>query len=176
MSTWQSGTQIVERARRAKTEFGQSCPTKFGGAAAIEILRAALLEEGIAASRRDVFIREVPCEIDLLIPRTNATPWMELVFEPEQVVIALEVKKSGSYLAGGLDKIKKDCALIKQAGVEYAYISFEDRENYKYRPTEDKVGCRCFNLTWHVDTDKELIPRQDWEEFVAFLKKTIAEE
>ena len=174
MKTWQTGKQIVERARRAKQVFGDLYPKKFGGAAAIEILRDALLEEGIATSRRDVYIRGIPFEIDLIIPRKSASPWMELVFEPEQVAVALEVKKTGSYGANGLEKIKNDCVQLKNAQVEFAYISFEDRENYKYRPTEDKVGCRCFNLTWHDNTDGTLWSTFDWEDFVKYLKEILA--
>jgi len=176
MNTLQSGLQIVETARRAKLEFGESYAKKYGGAIVVEILRQALHEEGIITSRRDVFVRGVPCEIDLIVPRMNAGPWMDLLYEPNQVLIALEVKKCGSFYAHGRDKIKNDCALLKATSIKYDYISFEDRENYKYRPTEDLCGCPCFNLAWHKQNDGPLEPTQDWEKLIAFLRKLIAGE
>ncbi len=90
------GHQIVESLRKAKQNFGDSYPKKFGGAAAIEILRVALNEEGIMTSRRDVFVKGFSSEIDLLVPRKDAAPWLELLYEPQEVVVAFEVKKTGS--------------------------------------------------------------------------------
>lgn len=68
------GQEIVKIARKAKEDFGPGHPKKFGGAVAIEILRATLDEKNIPTSRRDVFIRGIPLEIDLLILTNNAAP------------------------------------------------------------------------------------------------------
>src|SRR5208282_5371229 len=91
------GKEIAESLRKAKIDFGVNYPKKFGGAAAIEILRAALSEEGIMTSRRDVFVKGFPWEIDLIVPQKKAAPWLDMVYEPREVSVALEVKKTGSF-------------------------------------------------------------------------------
>ncbi len=47
---------------------------KFEGHLAVETLKQALADEGIASSARDVFVKGVPVELDLLIPRIGASP------------------------------------------------------------------------------------------------------
>src|SRR4051812_19425011 len=102
------GHAIVERLRKAKTDFGTCYPKKFGGAAAIEILREELRHEGIVTSCRDVYVHGFSSEIDLLVPHKNASPWLELLYQAGEVAVALEVKKHGSYALQGRDKIKED--------------------------------------------------------------------
>ena len=80
MSLSARGREIVERLRKAKSSFGDHYPKKFGGAAAIEILRAELSKEGILTSVRDVFVKGCSSEIDLLVPKKNATPWLALLY------------------------------------------------------------------------------------------------
>ena len=108
--------------RNAKARFGDNYPKKFGGAAAIEILRAASREEGIMTSRRDVFVKGFHSEIDLIVPQKNAAPWLDLLYEPQDVSVALEVKKIGSFGEQGRDKIKRDFAGLKGLGVKCAYV------------------------------------------------------
>jgi len=173
------GQEIVQSARRAKEDFGPGYPKKFGGAVSIEILRAALREEGIKTSRRDVFIRGVPLEIDLIVPKENAAPApFELLYEPEHVGVALEVKKLGAFAERGRDKIRDDFARLREAGVNCAYVTFEDRENYRWRPTRETVGFPCFALAWHKTTNGPLDPTRDdegWEALVSFLRRASAE-
>ena len=49
---------IIERVRKAKSDFGECYPKKFGGAASVEILRDELGKESILTSRRDVYIKD----------------------------------------------------------------------------------------------------------------------
>ena len=167
--------EIVERARKAKRDFGSAYTKKFGGAAAVEILRSALCKEGIVTSRRDVYIRGIPLEVDLIIPRMNAEPWLDLLYEPEHVAIALEVKKTGTFCKEGRDKIRDDFGRLKKAGIRCAYVSLEERKNYKWRPreTDTDFGYPCFNLAWHKKDDGPLDPTGDWEKLIALLRKAI---
>jgi hypothetical protein len=175
------GRKIVESLRKAKKRFGASCPCpkKFGGAAAVETLRAELKKEGIKTSRRDVFIKGFPSEIDLIVPRKKAKPLLlDLLYEPEKVSVALEVKKSGSFGKQGIVKIKNDFKGLRRLGVKCAYVTFEDRKNYRWRPTRDRLdGFRCFALAWHKKTDGPLEPTENsegWEALVKFLRNEIA--
>jgi len=161
--------------RKAKMVFGDNYPKKFGGAAAIEILRAELKKEGIKTSRRDVFVKGFHSEIDLIVPKKNAKkPFLNLLYEPDEVSVALEVKKSGSFGEQGRDKIRTDFGSLKKLGVKCAYVTFEDRENYRWRPTKKTVGHPCFALAWHKNTDEPLEPTKDdegWEALVKFLRQ-----
>jgi hypothetical protein len=174
VKTLLSGKKIVEQARQAKRDFGKEYPKKYGGAVAVEILRKALQEEGIITSKRDVFVRGISCEFDLIIPLIREHGWMDLLYEPNQVLIALEVKKTGTFAKSGRDNIKKTCDLLKTAGIKYAYVSFEERENYKYRPTKEICGCECFNLAWHKQSDGPLEDTGDWQRLVGYLRQVIA--
>jgi hypothetical protein len=62
-----TGEEIVTEIRDATEQFGKC--GKFGGAATVEIVKHGLSKEGISTSARDVFIKGVPLEIDLLVPR-----------------------------------------------------------------------------------------------------------
>lgn len=170
------GREIVDRLRKSRIDFGARYPKKFGGAAAIEVLRAELREEGIPISRRDVYVKGFSSEIDLLVPHSDASPWLELLYEPREVAVALEVKKIGSYGEQGREKIKDDFTQLGKLGITCAYITFEDRESYCYRPTKEWLGSRCFALAWHKVSDGPLVPvneGEDWEAFVGFLRDAV---
>jgi hypothetical protein len=168
--------QIVERLRKSKVDFGDGYPKKFGGAAAIEVLRAELQEEGVQTSSRDVYVKGFSSEIDLLVPHNGASPWLELLYEPRDVAVALEVKKTGTYGEKGRDKIKDDFTRLDKLGVQCAYITFEERVSYCYRPTSEWLGFPCFALAWHNVSDGPLVPvneGEDWEAFVRFLHNAV---
>jgi len=116
-------------------------------------------------------------EIDLLVLHKNASPWLDLLYDPREVAVALEVKKHGSYAMQGRDKIKADFARLGKLGVVCAYVTFEDRESDCYRPTEEFLGVPCFALAWHEGSNGPLLPTKDgegWEALVSFLQKAIA--
>jgi hypothetical protein len=168
------GEELVDKVRKAKKEFGPKCPKKFGGAAAIQILREALRGENIVASQRDVFVRDSPVEIDLIVPRAGERPSLDLLYEPNQVAVALEVKKSGVFGETALKKIRRDFAQLRKAGIHCAYVTFEDRKSYRWKATSKNLGAPCFTLAWHKDTDGPFKPTSDWERLVKFLRRAIA--
>jgi len=178
MSGSSRGFEIVRRVRQARKIFGPGYPKKFGGAYAIEILREELeVREGIKTSRRDVYVRGLHSEIDLLVPRPNAKPLFDLVYEPHEVAVALEVKKTGTFTKLGRDKIKADFEKFKSIGLKCAYVTFEERKNYKWRSTEKIIGAPVFALAWHDAWGGELIPAEateNWEAFVQLLHNEIA--
>jgi hypothetical protein len=123
---------------------------KFEGHLAVEILKQAIAGEGITTSSRDVFIKGVPVEWDLVVPRDGAAPEFNgLLYEPAQVRFAVEVKLSG--ICGGLKTIhgiRKNFAKARDAGVPCVYISFCDRQHQA--ATTEKLGWPAFNLTWSL--------------------------
>lgn len=165
------GKELVDKARKAKRDFGATCPKKFAGAAAIEILRSALNEEGIVTSPRDVFVRGLPMEVDLIVPFKDEDPVLGLLYEPKQVAVALEVKKSGTFGKSALDKIRLDFSQLSKAGIRCAYVTFEERQSYRWKATSDNLGFPCFTLAWHKNINSPLQPTQEWEHLVRFLRE-----
>jgi hypothetical protein len=175
------GHEIVERVRKACEDFGSGVARKFAGAAAVEILRGELRREGITTSARDVYARGVNFEIDVVVPKTNAKPRLGLLYEPQEVVVALEVKKTGSFGKPCVDKVKHDFEQLSKIGVKCAYLTFEERKTYKWRLIEEPGAFRVFNIAWHVNSGGKLRlepaeATENWEAFVGFLRKTIAGE
>ncbi len=162
--------QMVNKLREARAAFGPTC-LKFVGAMTIEVLREALLEEGIPTSPRDVFIRGIPVEIDLVVPRPQQQPTMGLLYEPNQVAAVLEVKNHGLFGESALSKIKKDftCCKDKNKGIFCAYVTFEEQCGYRWAATAEKLGFPCFTLAWRKSAGKPLEPTEDWATLVEVL-------
>jgi hypothetical protein len=66
--------ELFKEIEKAQEPFGRSRYAKFSGSVTVELIRKALLSHGINTSYRDVFIKGLPLEIDLLIalPETIA--------------------------------------------------------------------------------------------------------
>jgi hypothetical protein len=163
-----TGEKIVARACAACEVL--DC-TKFEGHVAVEILKEALAEERIETSGRDVFIRDLPIEWDLVVPRDGAAPEFNgLLYEPTQVKFAIEVKLSG--ICGGvkaLDGIRKNFVIARDAGVRCLYISFCDRRSQA--ATTEKLGWPAFNLTWSLGHNRRE-DAGDWPRLLNLLSGT----
>jgi len=165
--------EIVLRARELKKNFGVKC-SKFSGAMTIELLRTALKEEGIPTSARDVFVQGIPLEIDLIIPRGQQEPLLDLLYEPHQVSSVLEVKSMGSFGEKTLSKIRKDFTRFFKAGISCAYVTFEERQSYKWAASSERLGnFPCFTLAWHKASEGPIEPTGDWDRLVTFLRERI---
>ena len=142
---------------------------KFEGHLAVEILKQALADEGIASSARDVFVNGVPVEWDLLVPRIGASPSFNgLLYEPAQAKIAIEVKLSG--VCGGaktVDGVRKNFELAKAAGMRCAYVALCDRQHQA--ATTEKLGWPAFNLTWSLGHERRE-DSGDWPRLLEFLR------
>ena len=164
--------ELVRRARDAKESFGIKCG-KFAGAVTVEILKEALAIEGIPTSQRDVFIRGIPVEIDLVIPREGQRPRWGLVYDPSQVAAVLEVKNSGSFGPKTLATTTRHFALFREANVAYAYVTFEERRRYKWAATTQRDGPPCFTLAWHSANRKTIEVTTEWADVLTFLRQCI---
>jgi hypothetical protein len=158
-----TGLELVAEAESAWT----NC-RKYNGALAVEVLKLALAEEGIATSGRDSYVQSLDIEWDLLVLRDEAKPAFNLLYGAGQVKAAVEVKLSG-VVGQAITTMRRNFEIARAAGVKCCYVSFCDRRNTA--ATTEKLGFPCFNLTWSHGPNK---PREDsgqWPMLVKFLRE-----
>lgn len=163
-----TGEQLV--AEVLKTYDLLDC-RKFQGHATVEIVKEALAQEGFATSARDVFIRGLPIEWDLLVPREGAEPALHgLLYQPEHIRVALEIKLSGicGNRAKTLDAMRRNSELAAGVGVKYAYVGLCDRRSQA--ATTEGTGCNAFNLTWSLGRECRE-ESGDWPRLLEFLRQ-----
>jgi hypothetical protein len=162
-----TGEEIVNLAWDACEAFGKC--GKFAGAAAVEIVKQALADEGLLTSARDVFIRGLPVEWDLVVPTPSAKPLLNgLVYEPAHVACALEIKLSGLHGQEDAPRIESNFERARILGVSCAYITLGERKSYRYKASENNLHFPIFTITWH--TSNILTDTGDWEKLLAFLR------
>jgi hypothetical protein len=165
--------ELIEQVRKAKAEFGATC-SKLAGSVAVEILRIALLQEGIPISRRDCFVRGLPIEVDLLVTRPGARPTWELVYGPDEVCVALEVKQVGAF-PGTIEKVRRDFGRLSavRPHITCAYVAIEERRGYKGAVSEANIDHRAFTLATYQHPAKSFELTGEWERLVAFLRERV---
>lgn len=169
-----TGEEIVRQARNASKGF-QLTSRKFSGAMTAELLKRVLADEGIPTSTRDVFIRGIPFEIDLIVPRRGEEATLGLLYEPQQVAVALEIKKMGSFGEQTLQAIRKSFDQLREFKVTCAYVTLEERKSYRHKATEENLGgFPCFTFAWHKVVDGPLEETQDWDRLLTFIRKCIS--
>ena len=165
---------ILEAAEQAKQEFGAKC-RKFSGTVTVELIRRALQEAGVAVSARDVFIRGIPIEIDLIIPKKDAIPLHGLVYDPADVLAAVEVKHHGSFGSETIEKLRANFAMVKQANprIRCCYLTLIERETYKWRVTSENCGGEAYAMFWYKTLHKQADydSTGDWDRFVNSVKE-----
>lgn len=170
--------EILTRVQAARQAFGVKCH-KLAGSVTVEVLRSAFLDSGISVSPRDVFVRGVPVEFDLLIPAPTAAPADSLVYEPSQVIAVLEVKNAGSFGDATLTSIRRAFGLVRQANsrVYCAYVALAERKGYRWAATDANLGADTFTLFWHNGSEKarRYDPTGDWARLVNALKSRLRE-
>lgn len=100
---------------------------------------------------------------------------MGLLYEPEQVALALEIKKSGSFGVQTLQTIRSNFQQLSKLNVNCAYVTLEERESFHHKATKENLdGHECFTLAWHKVTDGPLEDRNDWNRFLTFIRSRIS--
>jgi hypothetical protein len=162
-----TGEEIVTKAWEECDAFGKC--GKFAGAATVEILKQALADEGLPTSVRDVFIRGLPVEWDIVVPLPLAEPSLNgLIYEPGHVACALEIKLSGLHGKEDAPRIAYNFERAKAVGVSCAYVTLGERKSYVHRATEENLNFPIFTITWH--TSNTLTDTGDWGRLLAFLR------
>lgn len=157
---------------QGKKEFGVKCK-KFVGALTVEMLKSALEEHDIPLSPRDVFIRGVSVEIDLIVPK-KGNPKYGFLYEPEDVQAALEVKELGSWGQQTINQIRKNFELIRQIrnDIYCAYVTITERKDFKWAVTTENLGFSAYTLFWHKHDDIENgEPSGDFERLLKDLRE-----
>lgn len=130
---------------------------KFTGALVIEILRRALEERGIEVSRPNVYLKGLPFEVDLIIPRRDANLEFEILYSPADVLAVLEIKTSGLFSKEDSPRIGSVFRKVKSMNqrIFCAYVTMSERQSYKYKATEEKLGFPVYTLAWHHGSDED---------------------
>ena len=153
--------------------------TKFIGALTIELLRKELIKEGFNISNRDVFIRGIPYELDLIILKKGEKAQENLLYDPNQVLAVLEIKFRGIYSKKGVENIRRVFDSIKKINKEIKciYLTISENTNYKYYPDEQKLGDFSFLLLERKTNLERAIEKGrlhitgDWDKLVKILMK-----
>jgi len=104
---------------------------QFSGAVCVNLLREILKENGLFTSEKDVFIKDIPIEVDLLIVKPNSKPLFNILWNPEDVIAAFEVKKSGTFTEDGTIKTNSDFSRIRSyhPHIKLFFISISEIRN-----------------------------------------------
>jgi len=160
---------LLGHVNRAKRDFGVKCP-KYTGAVTVELIRRAFKEHSISTSPRDVFIKGVPIEIDLLIPRAGVEPEDGIVYQPEDVLIVLEIKNAGSFGEGTIRRIKKNFLTIRQHNkqIRCFYVTLTERKGYPWAIVEDNISSPAYTLFWYAGSGKnrKFESSGDWQKLI----------
>ena len=140
-----------------------------------ELIKKFLSEEGISTSARDVFIRGIPLEIDLIVPYRGEEPTLGLLYEPQQVAAALEVKKMGVFGMKSLQTIRENFNRLRDIDIPCAYVTLEERKTFLHKATVENIGgFPCFTLAWHKIMDGSLEDTGDWERLLRFIRDCVS--
>jgi hypothetical protein len=163
--------ELLSHVTAAKAAFGAKCK-KFAGALTVELLKELLERNGIPTSARDVYIENVPVEIDLLIPKAGAVARHGLLYRTEDVLVALEVKNSGSFGEDTIEKAGKAFGLIRAASprIQCAYVTLHERRGYKHEVTEENLKHPAFTLFWYEGSAEQNRHYEPSGDFAKLLK------
>lgn len=165
---------ILNEVNLAKDTFGIKC-TKYLGAITVEVIKEAIRANGINSSPRDVFIRGIPIEIDLLIPQPGIAPYHYLLYEPDNVMVAFEVKNRGSFSEEMINRIRQNFIKINDLNPETNcfYVTLVEREVYKWAISEENLGFPSYTLFRYSGSKKNRKYRStgDWDRLISDLLK-----
>lgn len=121
--------EFLEQVSQAEKRLGFASK-KFSGAVVTELLRKVCEEQGLKCSRPNSFITDVPIEVDLLIVSSSSYPYLELIYDPKEVIACFEVKKSGM-IADSRTKINSDFHRIQTycPNAKLFYVSLSEDQN-----------------------------------------------
>lgn len=144
---------------------------KYIGAASVEIIRKRLadLNLGFNTSMRDVFIKDLVNEIDLLILKKGVDP-TKVSYAPSEVLALVEVKTVGSFGKSANEIVYNLVDKAKKYGLPVFYITVWEKEASLSRVTE-KDNLRVFEFTLKQKGVKEPITGGGWTKLINEMKE-----
>jgi hypothetical protein len=163
---------LLNQIITAKEQFGPKCG-KYAGAVTVEVFRCALMNNGYSVSPRDSFVRGIPIEVDMLIVRPDAAPQHNCLYQPPDVLAAVEVKNYGSFGDSTIAATKANFDRITGAtGIRCCYVSLAERRRYKWAITSENIGYPAFTIFTHTGSkDIRYHDTGDWQRFLTWLAK-----
>lgn len=148
---------------------------KSVGALTTQIIGEHLRAHAFSISPRDVFIRRLPLEIDLLVTKPNTQTAHGIIYDPCDVLAALEIKRSDAHGEGTARHMRSACEeLCRHVGfsVPCAYITLQERKGFKYHPM-DCEAFRVFCLFWHTGERDRKTPQlsDEWRRVLKWLQE-----
>jgi hypothetical protein len=171
---------VLNEINKSLRRFGEvkaGLRRKLTGALTVEVVREHLLREGLTTSQRDVFIRGLTPEIDLLLPSAGARPEHDLVYEPEDVCAVLEIKYSGVYDRQVIPRLRRCFAAIqlKCPKVYCACVVVHERQGFPYAAKSEDLGYDVYTLHWWSGTRQNAqYTAGEWEKLVAKLRRCLS--
>lgn len=168
--------ELLSQIMKSTESFGPKC-SKYSGAVTVEWLRQAFRKHGIHVSHRDVFIKGLPIEFDLILPRDGATPNLGLLYEPEDVRAVIEVKAKGVFGKDGLDRINQTFKIVQDSHphVHCAYVTLTERQSYRWAATNENLNAPAFTLFWHTGAKNVRYQATgEWEKVIRFAREVAA--
>lgn len=168
---------ILTKINDGLTRFGDVPPrlrTKLTGALATEVVREHLLLEGFQVSQRDVFIRGLPAELDLLI-YSGAKPENGLIYEPTDVRGILEIKYSGIYDRQVIPRLRDCFAAIRSKcpTVFCACGVIHERQGFRFAATSTDLGHPVYTLHWWSGKRRNARNTGEWERLIKDLRSCL---
>jgi hypothetical protein len=166
---------ILKEINESLARFGEgqaSLRTRLTCALAVEVVRKHLLQEGFPVSERDVFIRGLTPEIDLLLPSKSAKAEHNLVYEPKDVRAVLEIKYSGVYNQQVIPRLQEcfDTIKSKCPDAYFACVVIHEREGFRYAAKTEDLGYPVYTLHWWSGDRKNARDTGEWETLIKDLR------
>jgi len=167
--------QAILKRRNEAWEHCGKC-AKYVGALTVEVIRHALKDNGIPVSGRDVFIRGIPIEFDLLVPRLGTPcPADEILYEPGDVIAVLEIKASGLFDHNSKKRIE-DCrkeVLRANPNIFYGYVTLSERKGFHEKNFREDDW--AYPLFWYkqLNGQQPYESTELWEKLLSELRKRI---
>jgi len=163
--------------RTAEIGMPSSKAKKYSGAVTVGVIAEALGKCGVRCSRQDVYIKTLAIEFDLVVPRPGSAPKYGILYEPEDVLAVLEVKKLGSFGQPTIDKVRNDFRAVRQANprATCAYVTVTEGKRYRYKVTAENVEANAYTLVWTTGSGTKRVyePTGDWAKLVADLHRLL---
>jgi hypothetical protein len=122
----------------------------------------------------DCFVLGIPIEVDFLVTRRGAKATWGLLYSPDDVRVALEVKQLGAF-PSTIKKVRRNFRHLSVhcPRLACAYVAIKERKGYKLAVTKAKIGYPAFALAVYRHPAKEFELTGGWERLLAFLRQTL---